>query len=309
MPTISRDRDAEKLGVRAWDDIAAAWAEHIPNFEGEISWPELEVEELQQLRPFYDELRDTKKGELQELEEIGFLYLEVFMSSLASARRAVHILRATAKHSETGFRSWSRTSAYQSAFFAMQSVIRLLGAVILYDDSHNLTFQFDLWSDRRKKALSATDAFIPAGFFRTKGVLTHVDLWSIFVRLLRATRMPAEVWPHPIVNRIRELSGRDFPSLRNRLNYQASFWLFDDLSALMPPEDLRQICEHAAKEAWPESPDNGNFPVYLGVQATGMAIALLQSVTPEGLIKDTLNSWSGELSGIDISPNAALGIA
>jgi hypothetical protein len=94
--------------------------------------------------------------------------------------------------------------------------------------------------------------------------------------------MPPIVWPFSIADRYKMLAGDIYVSLRNHLLYRASFWPFDDLTAPFPAENIEDQCRRSAAENWTDAPDHGDFPFFLSLQLVFMAIALFQSISPDG---------------------------
>ena len=315
MAKNERDAEADKYEVRTWEDIARAWKEYVREVDPHFALPQSEIEELQEVKGIYKALLALKlkhPGEQLEVDDCDFLYREALLSVLGHLSRAAHVLKATVKQSAAGYRSWSRTGAYHAAFFAMQAVTRLLGALILHDASTNATYQFDLWCPAHKRRgieLSQRQHFVIKGSCRrSRGKLTHVDYWSIFGRLLNATRMPPEIWPYAIVNPIREVTRDQYGELRNRINYSAAFWPYDDLTSPLPAEDVVELCRAAKSEKWHVEPMHGRFPMCLGIQLVALGLTLAKAVADESEnIAAELESLTEYLSEVELTPVMVLG--
>jgi hypothetical protein len=312
MPRADRDRNAEKYEKRDWEQIAAGWGDVVSAFADGIVWPEVEVEDLPQLRPFFDQMRQGPHHELIELDEINFIYPELFIASFAYLRRATHVLCAAIKHSDAGRRSWSRVSAYHASYFAMRAISGLLGAAILRHRARDETYQIDVWCAgpvQRKSVMFAAEAFSVKGYMRCKGRLSHFDLWSIFSRLLRATAISPAIWPYSVADRYKRVPGDAYAKLRNKLQYRASGWPFDDLIQQLAPEDIGLQCGRCVSENWTDTPDDGDFPLLLGLQIVPMALALFQSVSPAGgILRAEVDNRDVDLRNANVLRTKSLGL-
>ena len=80
------------------------------------------------------------KSQVRELfEPIPGLREAVLHDAIYLLHKAAHVLGSALVHVSSGMCTWSLSSAYQAAYFAMNSVMRFLGvAVVEYESRHFL---------------------------------------------------------------------------------------------------------------------------------------------------------------------------
>jgi len=271
--------------MRRWEDIRQSWLDYIPRHDPPWPVPEHEIHELPslaaELKALVDvDSRATKRNvDRETIEyEVEGLRVGVLLQANHLVFKAAHVLRAMAAESNAGYRTWSRSSAYQSAVFASQGILALLG-VVLIPESRKRDYQIDIWAPRRKAAAPNESLFavriIPRPFAGHKG------LWSLFHHVLCATKVDQRVWPHAGNDILKKLDTADFYGIRHRLHYRVTGWLYDDMTDVSVREDLSTLAEDVLGLFYLDKPEDGRFPVSLALHLLSLALALLTSLGTE----------------------------
>lgn len=280
----NRDRDAKKISSRRWDEIRTAWQDYIPNHDSPWPVPEHELHELSslssELRAFGGDRKRDIKAETIEHEIYG-LRAAVLHESTVLIHKASHVLRAMDEEASQGYRTWSRSSAYHSAFFAMRGLLGLLGIVVVTPpDSLKNVFQIDIWAPRQRKSHSPSDSNFAIRIM-PRGPVQHKQMWSIFHRLLCASKVEQEIWPYAGNDVLKQLDSSDFSSVRHRLHYRSNGWIYDDLSDTSHLEVLDNLAEDVVQLRYLGNPEDGQFPLSFGLHLLSLGISLLTDLGRE----------------------------
>src|SRR5262249_43877830 len=126
--------------------------------------------------------------------------------------------------------SWSVSSAYQSAAFAMRATMGFLGVSVA--EVSNVSYLLDLWAPPEgttRKALAAGPGTIPVRRPRPD----HKARGALFEGLWRRTVVDNRTWPCATVRALTRLEPSHFASQRNQLHYR-TYWPMGDLYACRP---------------------------------------------------------------------------
>ena len=200
-------------------------------------------------------------------EELQGIRLAILTEAIFLAHKAAHVLGASQVHAEKGMISWSTSSAYYSAFFGMQAILRFLGVAAV--DVQSKDYLIDIWpTDKATINIhKATRSF------------QHREKWGIFQRLLRVADI-SSVWPSKPVVEIREIGTAEFARPRNRLYYDLHFWPLSDLHNCLvwSPEPNTELL-----------PESDGFPIILAFTVFGLSYRLIHDLaTKAPLIADEL---------------------
>lgn len=278
-----RDRDAKHIVIRNWDDIRTAWLDYIPNHDSPWPIPEHELHELPSLR---EELTGFPKPHKRDIKtetiehEISGLRAAVLHEATILMLKASHVLRAMDEEACHGYRTWSRSTAYHSAFFAMRGVLGLLGLVIVPSGDPGWDFQVDIWAPRQKKNPSPSECEF-ATRVMPRSAVRHKEMWSIFHHVLCASKVGQSIWPYAGNDILKKLNVSSFTSLRHRLHYRSTGWIFNDLTDNSSQEDLIGLADDVLQLRYLVEPENESFPLSLALHLLSLGIALLSDLGKE----------------------------
>ncbi|MCZ6836911.1 MAG: hypothetical protein O7G85_14135, partial [Planctomycetota bacterium] len=196
-----------------------------------------------------------------------------------------------------------RATSYQSAFFSMRAICNLLGCTILHDKAFNKYYQFDLWTptrNRRLKGITESD-FRIAVHLRPNP--RHIGYWSIFNRLICATKIDNKIWPYTLIDPIKKIMTDKFIKQRNNLHYKSSYWIFSDLLKCDNNESLEELSEiFTSGNSWTEE-NEIHFDVLLALQLLRMGTLLLNNIGESNpLIKlesSSILSWIEDIRELE----------
>ncbi len=125
MPDTSWwDRKTAKLITRKWPEVKDAWLGYIPTIDPPGKPPESAIGDLPTLELHVTGMSQQQPKEV--VEEIVGLRQGVFIEGLFLLHKAAHVMACAQVNVAKGLRSWSLSSAYQSAFFSMKAITHFL---------------------------------------------------------------------------------------------------------------------------------------------------------------------------------------
>jgi hypothetical protein len=284
-------RLSKKLPGRTWNDLRESWLGFLPPEFVERSPVLGSVSDLPDVRRMVERARDTKLVQSEDIEIPG-LRASILAEGLELMHRAFHVLGSAHVQVQNGFCTWSASSSYHAAFFAMRSILRLLGIVdfVVGKDS----FVLDCWAGESQRGKSRL------GDYQTLVVparrIEHRQQWFILQRMLRVTKV--EPWPADIVGTLVDCKETDFSRQRNAIHYGKTEWPGPDLfRPILQASYGDLVSDRALKLADPNGID---FSSALGITLSQMALALLvdlASVAPD-LSADitSISAWIGRCS-------------
>jgi len=275
-----RDRDAEKISIREWSAIRNAWLDYIPNHASPWPIPEHELHELtslqQELKKFSACHTRNIDTETFEYEIEGFR-VAVLHEAIILIHKGANVLRASADETAHGYRTWSRSSAYHSAFFAMRGLLAILGVVIVPFEGRKKDFQIDIWAPRRMKSVGPNESDFAIRIM-PRNTVQHKELWSLFHRVLCASKVEEGIWPYAGNDLLKQLDSASFATVRHRLHYRATGWLYNDLSDASSTEVLDQLATDVLQLRFLSDPSDGRFPLCLALHVLSLGVSLLSDL-------------------------------
>lgn len=217
-----------KIQGKDWTLIKTESISSIPIISEAGRAPEETIDKMSELENLFKQIRSAEKS-AQPNERLNIVFDKpmpivarqyCFHQGLFLLHKASHILSAAELHCDQGILSWSLSSAYQSAFLGVKSILYLLGLAIV--PFENDFYLLDLWRKIEKE-----DQNITAGIIRFNYKIGHRNIWELFTRILNSYTI--DVWPREITERLAAYSEQDFAKQRNELHYWSASWLYDDL--------------------------------------------------------------------------------
>lgn len=267
---MSFDGKLKRLGHRNWREISDAWAPYIAqlSFDAPGQRPDAPLDQIAPLEETAS--RVPPDGELRE--EVLGLRPALLHEGLFLLHKAANVFVASQLQVTGGLPTWSIASAYQSAFFSMEALLRLLGVVVV--EIKNKTLVIDVWPEVEKNASKKQKALYRLGT-DTQHVwhkaLGHYERWAILKRVLRTlNESPIDF---ALIQALNELDDREFARQRNRLHY-SNTWMFDDLHAFASSVSF---CKWAPAHSLVSKldPDGDDFTVVLAALVFSAASSLL----------------------------------
>ncbi len=271
-----RDRDIEKIQLRQWTEIRREWRNYVPDHESPWPVPENEVSELPTFKLILDNLGGPEGRDSTIEEEIVGLRTSALQESVILIHKAGNVLRAAAEEGGHGYRTWSRSTAYHAAFFAMRGVLGLMGVTVFRSRTRNKDFQVDIWApkDKKNKPLPTESRFAVRIICCRRNV-QHKEMWHRFSRVLRVTEIDDTIWPLFERNPLKAMYPGDFSRVRHQIHYRSAGWRFNDLDSLAVKDDFSTLADHVAKLTHLNTPEVDDFPASLALYTMSMGVALI----------------------------------
>jgi len=217
------EHDLKKIDHRDWTTIQKKWLNYLPTIAPPGQAPQEEIADL----PDIEELaRSTlkKPGTLLH-QELSYLRSEIFREGIFLFHKASHINSAGLMHVENGVISWSISSAYHSSFFALKSLLCLLGLSFPRVKSRKKCLMIDCFPEEGKlssKQLKKGYQPPPLMKFLLTEDLGHLHYWEIFMRVLRTSEV--SVWDDELISCLQHINPSDFSLQRNLIHYKNNYW-------------------------------------------------------------------------------------
>jgi hypothetical protein len=103
----------------------------------------------------------------------------------------------------------------------------------------------------------------------------HKERWSLFHRVLCASKVDRSIWPYAGNDVLKTLNVKDFSILRHRLHYRSSGWIYNDLNDTSDKESLGTLAEDVLQLRFLRDPEDGRFPLSLALHILALGVALL----------------------------------
>ena len=224
---------AKKISIRDWHTIRERWIDHVPTFASPGIPPELELCEL----PSVDERLNLEKKQTVTIKDnLPGLRQGVLHEGIYLFHKAAHIFGASLLHVESGLCTWSLSSAYQSAYFAMKSILCLLGVSIVDSQTRGI-FLVDVWHTEDRHQKRQKD---PIVFMYNSGKIEHGQLWACFQRAVDVTSNHESICAASFRRGLLGVEPNEFADQRNRLHYK-NVWRFGDLHAALIQNQFGRI--------------------------------------------------------------------
>jgi len=253
-------RKAQKLGPRHWDELVDAWLSFVPRIDVPGNLPESALRDLVSLR---DELAQVDGDHPRDIPgDVPGLRPGMLREGLCQLHKAANVLCGAQVHIAEGFRSWSISSSYQAAFFAMKAILNLLG-ISYVEDPERGNFIVDIWSDpaTRRRRPKVTPTY-EIRLLKTHRI-EHRQAWAIFQKVLAKTHVAPTILTPANHQAFVGLDMGDFARERNALHYRIA-WPFDDLHTFTTDMDYGCFGEDLTDGTVLGDPEDKAFSVALG---------------------------------------------
>lgn len=270
---------APKIVRREWSELRDIWLSNPVAGSTRSERPPEPAESLASLRAAAVTYAADRINILPvEHDRIVGLHGAVLLDSLFLFNKAVHVLSGAQIHIDAGMCSWSLSSAYQSAFFAMKASAALLGVSVAEIDSN--TYVVDLCAE--SATAKRTRNNIPPKIIRLMKCqrVEHRQYWGLFRRLLRVCPVPREILAEGVVEALTRLEITDFASQRNKLHYGNTSWIFDDLQKLMVRADFG-VNVGAIRDGSAIDVDRDDFSVVLAIALVSFTYRLFADIAKD----------------------------
>ena len=232
--TIDKPSDFERVfarfGGRNWNVIKEFWTPYLPTSTRLGAFNCQTASSVCSGASFVSQIPTT--GEHRE-PSVSNLRESTFEEGLHSLTKAIYLIRSMTIQTSAGYPSWSYVSAYHSALFACQAILRFLGVNML--EVQNKWLVTDIWPGPSKGNVKQNQYKHKRNseiqFVRCKKV-DQRHWWQLFRAIVDETEIT--IWDAAIVDALTDLAEVNFAYQRNKLIYQIDHWPIDDL-----PEQLR----------------------------------------------------------------------
>jgi len=283
LPTFERLRG--RVRGRVWEPILDGWIDNLPPAGANLGRPpEVPLGEHSALASALLPGR-RKEPEVDVPAGIVGVRTTMLAEAVYLAHRSVHVLRASVLHREHAMCTWSLSSAYHAAMFALLSYLRLWGIAAV--EVPGGPWLIDAWPEFYLKAGKPRKS----KHVRTDAILgipcrlpAQSDYWILFKRLLEMTKGQFfELSEH---EELRNTDVSGFASQRNDLHYRTSWWPYDDLYGNRDPAAIALVREEPLAEIL----ENHLHDRY------SIALAVLKMIGELGAISPTLNGHAARLT-------------
>lgn len=288
------EKKLKRIDHRNWETIRGEWFQYLPNIQIPGQAPDFEISEIIGLDDIILKIPDDGeyKFELLGLREA------IFHEGIYLLHKAMHVLGSAEVHINNGILSWSLSSGYHSAFFAVRAIICFLGISIA--EVNDKMILIDIWPEPEK--LSKTKmkkGYTPKAetkFLRMPR-LQHFHIWEIFQRILRV--LTIDIWEQNFINFLITLKPKEFAWQRNTLHYKNNKWMFNDLHNPINNPSF-SVRKNLIEDIETIDPTSDDFSVILGYLLSNFGYLLLKDIASNvpiisgefELIKNTLTQSS-----------------
>lgn len=290
---MSFDLKLKRLSGRNWPDVASAWMQQVPQLvfdDGPGQRPDEDLCDFHAL----GEVTSTIKPDGELRYELAGFRSAVLHEGIFLTHKAANVLVASHNQVVKGLPTWSVSTAYQSAFFSMEAMLRILGVAIIRANNKNIVV--DVWPEVEKGSSNKTKRLYKLGMETQWVCYAHVDhfhRWAILKKVLRT--LDNSPISNELINTLVSLDDKDFARQRNNLHY-SNTWLFPDLHAYC---SAISYCKFSQEKALIEylDPIDQNFTVVLAsflLSANAALLAFLGQTS--SLIKEEWKLLDGACS-------------
>lgn len=275
MPSASSWETLAKNHIpgRDWASIRNVWAAAALGFPSGLSF-----DLSQSLEPVIGPDFEARAS----VKVFSFLggTVPAFHDAAAALNRSAYVLRVVGNCLLGGQPTWASVDAYHFSLTAGRGILGFLGIhFVQIKDTHCVLDVFPQGTrDQTNRKFNRENGAVnsPARLiFRTRSeVISQREIWTILVRLLNVSELPAEFSAD--VEKVREL-GSGFGKSRNKIIYDNSSWLFDE-------DAEKTICGINLKDDVHSYSDLSNF--FLDERDANFAFARLVARILVGLARD-----------------------
>lgn len=263
----------KRLSERDWEDVKTAWLLPL----SKLAFPKAGHPPDAVLADFYglDQIAVSIPKDAEYRGNVDGLRAAVLHEGVFLLHKAANVLVGSHAQVVGGLPTWSVATAYQSAFFSMEAIFRLLGLAIV--EVNNKTFMLDVWPEVERSASKKAKALYRLGDemqFVCHNRIDHYHRWALLKRALRMLKnSPIR---GEIINAIDAIDERDFAKQRNMLHY-SNGWIFEDLHSFYSP---LSYCRFSGSPPLVQRLDSEHpdFSVVLATVLLSSAASLLSSL-------------------------------
>ncbi len=285
------ERLRERVRGRVWESVRSGWIENLPPAGTDLGRPPSVP--LKELSALAYALPASLRREAQVDVPAGIAGLRATMltEGVYLAHRSVHVLRASVLHRENSVCSWSLSSAYQAAMFAVLAYMRVWGIASVEVPGGNWIVdawpEFDPQAGKPKKQNRVRpDAVVAIPC----GLPSQSDYWILFKRLLEKTKGKFfDVGEHEA---LRNTGVFKFAAQRNDLHYRTGWWPHDDFYGTTNAAAITLARDDALAEIL-EDCEHDRYSVAL---ALAVQRAVLKMIGELGESATTLNEHAARLT-------------
>lgn len=223
-----------RISSRDWHAVSSAWLRFLPAIEPPGTPPEDGVADHVALGAAVKATPTTGEHRWQGAGVRESLFREaVFL-----LHKARHVVGCGEILANGGRLSWSLSTAYQGAFFAMEGVLGLLGVSIVQVE--NRWVIVDVWPEVRDGASKRERTTYELGsdiVLISAPNPDHYHRWAILQRVLRTLSNPPILTE--VIDGLDSPAYKDFARQRNTLHYRCK-WLLEDLFELLTIDGFGQ---------------------------------------------------------------------
>jgi len=260
----AHERKAKRILSRDWHDLRDEWLNYIPTLPEPGHAPQSLISDLPTLKVILSAMPDDQVEEV--FDDIAGLHAGMLHEGIFLLHKSANVLAASLVNVGGGMCTWSISSAYHSAFFAMKSAMAMLGVAAI--ESDNKHYLVDVWGSPKKprKGLSGPIVMLAS---TKRNEQRH--LWAYFQRVLSMTNNTEEICDELRKASILKYDYKDFAKHRNAIHYKTNIWMLDDLHKCF-----------AAKDFFTKDPhldiSRPDFSLQLSLSLVVMAMSMLRDI-------------------------------
>jgi hypothetical protein len=294
MPRDAWDRKANKLTRRYWEELCDLWLEYPLLRSTPGAPPDCELAELV---PLQEELNAVIGNQPRDIAgAVNSLPENILKQGLFHLQKAAHVLNGAQIHIDTGMPSWSLSSAYHSAFCAVNGMLNLLG--IGFIQAEGKAFLVDIWCDTLDTVNRKRTPAYNTRIQKTPGLPEQKNVWQVFQRILRVNPFTNEIISENWTDALLSLEKSDFSRMRNMIHYRAANWPYDDVQKFVTPQDFEFSTIDLMNGSLLDDPKHATFPVALAFMLISVGHRMLKSlVNASALLAPELEVFENWLHG------------
>lgn len=272
------EQQASKFMRREWGTVCNNWIRVAPDSLLNGEGPQGSIGQLPSVKAIASSV-DSKHGlRLSDDDAPAGLREGILLEAIFLVHKAAHVFGAAQVHSRQGLLSWSLADGYQSAAFAMRSILSFLGLGIVEIDRGTPTFVVDAWAPPVKKTRKHHEVQ-PDLTIRCAHRPDHKALWTMFLRLIRIVDVDEGTWPSAYTSKLQSFGAKDFSRQRNKLHYWNDHWPLGDLHFCGTPDSLCNPSAHFEGGALKLDPSETDFSVALAGTLLFLAVRLMRDLS------------------------------
>ncbi len=272
MPRDRWDRKFNKLVKRDWSKLSELWLNYDLLGTEPGSPPESSIAELESVKQELWQIDSEEPIDISE--EIAGLRKGLLKEGFFQLQKSAYVLSGAQIHISGGMPSWSLSSAYHAAFFAVNGILNLLGVILVELDGRN--FLIDVWSKSSEKR-----KFRDLNLIRLQkipGLPQQRNLWQGFQRMLKVTAFHGDILTEGCKACLLDFEKNDFSRRRNDIHYRSALWPYDDVRTFITTNDFELDSIDIIDGSVLGDPRKNVFPLALAFIVVRMGCQMLISI-------------------------------